>query len=807
MPGSGKPSKAPASHYGDEDSPLHIKGSYIWAPLNSSWLVKKPEEVVRQGFIYELHTKWGYSLDQMRQEARTQVGRGSSRADIVVSKSPEAAANNRDWFMVVETKAENVPINPDDYHQGESYARATGAEYLVMHNSKETSFSRVVLGAPGTRVEIAEIPRADELDNAKRIAEIRNSMKAFTRDEFQRLLFECHTILRDNHKMDPGAAFDEISKILFIKMAYERRGNAELFTTERISTIAAASLLDKDSDQIPNKLFETTKGFYETDQLFSEGDHLLVSLATFKRIVEKLEKFNLSDTGDDVKGIAFERFLGQTFRGELGQFFTPRPLVDFMVEMLDPLEGELICDPASGTGGFLIRAFEYVRSSMEKDLHRKREAATEEVETAAAKEDWSAEKLVKELEKIQTSYDAELDVTNEESRLYQTARYCIHGTDAEPRAARTSKMNMIMHGDGHGGIHYHDGLLDVNGIWEGRFHVILTNPPFGASVGKDQIIGTTEQTRVPEIKNPADYESKYGAGWRAAYDRMAAAAAARLPILQLFEIGRDPIAGDIGSSKVRPSRPTEQLFIERCLNLLEPGGRMGIVLPDGILNNPSLTWLRRYVEGRARLLAVVSVPQEVFASSKATVKTSLVFLRRFTVEQELEWKSALEQGSQEAITALKGQRDEVDVLRRRAETFDRADAAVLIDQISTLSMATPRDSKAITTARTELKSLLSDGDRATAKELASEAATRSRELDRIELEMTWSRARELTTHHVFMAEVENAGITGTGETGPSVLNDLPTVVADYRRFKEDPVAFATEVEARLIDAALAEDED
>jgi hypothetical protein len=99
-------------------------------------------------------------------------------------------------------------------------------------------------------------------------------------------------------------------------------------------------------------LFDQTKNYYKADDLFNETDRLEISEDTFRRIVKELERFDLSKTGDDIKGLAFEQFLGNTFRGELGQFFTPRPLVDFMVNLLDPQEGELICDPAAGSDGF-----------------------------------------------------------------------------------------------------------------------------------------------------------------------------------------------------------------------------------------------------------------------------------------------------------------------------------------------------------------------------------------------------------------------------------------------------------------------
>lgn len=215
-------------------------------------------------------------------------------------------------------------------------------------------------------------------------------------------------------------------------------------------------------------------------------------------------------------------------------------------------------------------------------------------------------------------------------RLGRLAWNCIFGCDAESRAARTAKMNMIMHGDGHGGIHYRDGLVDINGIFPGRFDIVITNPPFGSNVGNDQKVNGSEETRVSN--DPAYMsrcEARYGERWRQSHEAMEKAQGTN--ILDLFEIG-----------KGKKNRATEIVFVERCLKLLKPGGRMGIVLPDGNLNNPSLTWLRRWCEGKARLLAVVSLPEETFSSAKATVKASLVFLRRFTEEDEADWEAAWE---------------------------------------------------------------------------------------------------------------------------------------------------------------------
>lgn len=113
-------------------------------------------------------------------------------------------------------------------------------------------------------------------------------------------------------------------------------------------------------------LFYNTKEEFKDDQLFEENEIIKIRQNSFEQILEKLETYNLSDTQDDVKGIAFEQFLGTTFRGELGQYFTPRTIVDFMTHILDPKENETVCDPTCGSGGFLIKAFEYMREKSRK---------------------------------------------------------------------------------------------------------------------------------------------------------------------------------------------------------------------------------------------------------------------------------------------------------------------------------------------------------------------------------------------------------------------------------------------------------
>lgn len=482
--------------------------------------------------------------------------------------------------------------------------------------------------------EILDIPKCEDLENSKKIKELLAQTKSFTREEFSKLLFKCHNIIRNNDKLSPEAAFDEISKILFMKIRYERNPDEdnifslkqfkkqEAHYNKNIKPVNIQRNGIKDDIPYMDYWFELTKAEFVDDDLFDLNDKIKIKQASFEAIVKELEKYNLSTTSDDVKGIAFEKFLGRTFRGELGQFFTPRTVVDFMVEVLDPVEGEVICDPCCGSGGFLIKAFEYVRSKIEFDIKNKKE----EISKFILGEDFSNNKEIADEDRAKVNpyieaLEKELDTRHSKSRLHYLANNCIYGTDANPRMAHTAKMNMIMHGDGHCGVHHRDGLLNINGIFENRFDVILTNPPFGSRVEKSLLI--TEADKETDQIKIAKYEDKYG---KTTYQKALSQVNNNVgkALVSLYDSGRFSL--------------TEILFIERCLNLLKPGGRLGIVLPEGVLNNTNLQAAREMFEGMAKIILITSIPQDVFMASGAMVKPSLMFFKKFTVAEQKKYK-------------------------------------------------------------------------------------------------------------------------------------------------------------------------
>lgn len=612
---------------------IQIKDNKIFAPLKNKWLVNKPEEEVRQKYICRLIDNYGYSIEQMDQEiqvSNSQRGQGAARADIVVWKSKEdkLAEPTKSPIIVVECKAESVTIHEADYFQGYNYASWAGADFFVTTNLKETRIFKVIKGELPKRLEeIVDIPDASKANNQKEIDKLLKQTKAFTRDEFSRLLFKCHNIIRNNDKLSPEAAFDEISKILFIKIRFERdnTGN-QIFSLDTFKKDKESyeRYKPKGGEEFYQFLFTQTKQQFASDHLFDDNAKIEIRENSFEQIVKELEIYNLSTTSDDVKGIAFEQFLGKTFRGELGQFFTPRTIVDFMVSILDPQEGEYVCDPCCGSGGFLIKTFEYVREHIERDIENQKEAIKQQY--YGEDYDRLSEKKKQQIEtKVSEAFahlNEELNINNSKGRLRALSFDCIYGTDANPRMARTAKMNMIMHGDGHGGVHHHDGLLNVNGIFENRFDVILTNPPFGSRVEKSLKI--TEADRFTDEAQIAIYKERYGEDYTEALKQVNDHIGE--PLLNLYKI-------DNGL--------TEVLFIERCLNLLKPGGRMGIVLPEGVLNNSNLQKVRDFVESQAKILLIVSIPQDVFMASGATVKPSLLFFKKFTEQERQEYDNIL----------------------------------------------------------------------------------------------------------------------------------------------------------------------
>lgn len=607
------------------------KGTKIYSHVRGKWLDAEPEEIVRQQFLCTLVNDFGFSIDQIDEELEvTGRGAGHARADFVIWRSHNDKINSRPPLIIVECKSDNVTINETDYHQGDNYARLTDAPFFVTHNSKETRFWRVRKDKlPGYIEEIESIPDANASEDEIRKAV--EKLKLFKENEFADLLHSCHNVIRNREHKDPAAAFDEIAKIMFVKVYVERRMQQQKLH-ENVFTV---DVLEKQISEDPiNSLFDSTKEVYKNDGIFSEGEKINLKPSTSSEIVRKLEKYNLSETQEDIKGIAFERFLGRTFRGEIGQFFTPRTIVEFMVEMINPAADETVCDPAAGSGGFLIRCFEMMWEQVSREIDTEYQEYRKSLEAQQINDEERTENLQKLYDKLQS----ELDPSTKGTRAYRLTHEQIFGVDANERMAKTCKMNMIMHGDGHHGVYHQNGFLNVDGIFENRFDVVLTNPPFGSNVETTDLV-TPYYVQVSR-QNYEACKAAYGEAYVEAQKRVASAE--NKPILSLFDIPKT----------AKSQTKTEILFIERCLELLKPGGRLGIVLPEGILNNPSMEYVRDFVEQRAVLVAIVSLPPETFKSSEADVKASLVFIQKFTVAESEQFERRKQEIEEEVERTL-----------------------------------------------------------------------------------------------------------------------------------------------------------
>ena len=290
-------------------------------------------------------------------------------------------------------------------------------------------------------------------------------------------------------------------------------------------------------------------------------------------MISELSKYEFTRIDVDAKGAAYQEIVGTNLRGDRGQYFTPRGAIRLVVEMLAPGEEERVLDPACGTGGFLVATLAHLMDRFRGEAHVATETETSE-----------------EFESLHR-------------RLRRYAKKQVFGCDFDPFLIRASQMNMAMAGDGKGHLYHLNSLefpkghlADVESaaieVSLGSVDVVMTNPPFGSA------IPITDEN----ILKPFD-------------------------LAYIWEKAEDGHFRNTG--RRQGSVAPEALFIERCLRWLKPGGRMGIVLPDGILGNPANEYIRRWILLHAWVLASVDLPVETFiVEANVNILTSLLFLKK-----------------------------------------------------------------------------------------------------------------------------------------------------------------------------------
>lgn len=382
--------------------------------------------------------------------------------------------------------------------------------------------------------------------------------------------------------MHKTEAFWELLKLIFCKIEDERSRSIAFYSTpaELASATSAAGAKTRIERLFKDKVVRK----YPT--IFASAEHQILQLRpnTVAYVVSQLQGYSLLRSAVDVKGKAYEEIVGSNLRGDRGEFFTPRNACSMAVAMLNPQPGERLIDPACGTGGFLIAAMNQALEHIERD------------ERSA----WD-----------DSGRGSEFDVRELENRRLDYLSDCVFGLDLNPNLVRAAKMNMVMNNDGSGGLWQANSLANAH-TWDagpGRsvrlssFDVCVTNPPFGANI----VIDDDDILRQYDLAAMWDLDDEHGL-WHMRvtdHDR---------PVLQR-------------------SQPPEILFIERCVQLLRPGtGRMAMVVPNGILNNPALGYVRQWLLMNTQVLAVVDMARELFQPKNDT-QTSMLLVRRLTPKE------------------------------------------------------------------------------------------------------------------------------------------------------------------------------
>lgn len=512
----------------------------------------KPEEVVRQMILNHLVDELGYPEARIAVEVPVQMGSTvhEKPADIVVFTD---ASRDRHWITVEVKK----PNRKDGVEQLKSYMNATGSVFGYWTNGVDETF--LLRSDPNDFGKpIWRLPRVgeslDDIDEpiTRRKLEPVKDLYAVFKDIEQEILA--------HQTVD---TFNEIFKVVFAKL-YDERVNLHNDTAVSAFRLGLTEDPASAAERV-KQLFERAKGKWR--DVYDQGETIQLNPANVAYCIRTLQQYHLIRSGD-VLGVAFELLVNQEMKGEMGQFFTPRQVVDMMTTMLGPRIDETVCDPACGSGGFLIyamrRVFDFINTRWDDPDDR-----------AEQRKDFAQERLI--------------------------------GLDNDARLVRVAKAYMIMENDGRAGIVCVDAL--DYGAWDARLREAMA----GRKLGKADLLPTrlvkdrTEDDGVDVILTNPPF----------------AGAIKAVTTLRQYDLAPK----DSGKG-LKPQVDRAVLFLERCLDLLKPGGRLGIVLPQGLFNNFSEQRVRDFVDDKARVLAVVGLHPYTFKPF-TLAKTSVLFLQKW----------------------------------------------------------------------------------------------------------------------------------------------------------------------------------
>lgn len=546
-----------------------------------------PEEKVQTETFLKLVIDYGYKPERISHFVPVKMGSETKEADIVVYNDDD----HDQPHILVECKKQEVSeqefLQAIEQAYSYAYAMPNDVKYVWITSGLKDEYFEVDKKR-GTRIQQPDIPRFGvkklasykfvyEADNLKVEEGKQNyfSLSIIGQDELTRRFKQAHDALWAGGQLNPSEAFDELDKLIFCKIWDERkdRKSGEPFDFQIIT-------VDPDEEPDPEKrrrkenenLMRRVKALYEEGRKRDAEvfrDDIRLTPEKVRTVVGYLEKVNLGETDLDSKGRAFETFMDSFFRGNFGQYFTPRPIVKFATDVLPIKNDSFVLDTSCGSGGFLLYSLDKVRKQANLLYpHHKTDA-------------------------------------NQKLRHYKYwhdfAEKNLFGIEINEQISRAAKMNMIIHDDGHTNVITADGLLNPSeiekitkntGFKYNHFNFIITNPPFGAIIRKSEknYLGTYDFGK----KEPDWLDTK----------------------------GKNTI-------EKKENQSTEILFIEQCHNYLTEDGYLAIVLPDGILTNSSLQYVRDGIEDKYRIVAVVSMPQTAFAANGAGVKSSVLFLKKY----------------------------------------------------------------------------------------------------------------------------------------------------------------------------------
>jgi type I restriction enzyme M protein len=589
---AGKPVEAVAVSLADDETIDFITGRPV---------KQRGNERVRQQIARSLSVEYGIPVDDMARDfpIPVEIGgarRGVKKADIAVF-APGEPHTPENLQRVVICKPEPKGGRAVTKLRTHDQARQDLAELEVLLSSDKTPQARYGMWTNGldffflhrdaARFGARFEPRANwpietsaggPMPSAVRM---RRGEAAMLKTVFRR----CHNYVHGNEGLPKDAAFWQFLYVLFAKIYDEqvvRRTHSEprffAFPHEPFEEAGRQAIRDR-----VLSLFKDVKTFYP---LFETRDQIALSARALAFIVGELAAYDLSGTDVDVKGLAYQELVGANLRGDRGQYFTPKGAVELMVRILDPQEDESVLDPACGTGGFL-------RETLRHLLNRWRENEG----TAGLP-------------------DKESQLLTHQERLDKYAREHLFGADFDPFLVRATSMSvMLFTGRASENIYYMDSLAfdggDLPGVAEakkriplpGSVDVVMTNPPFGTDI---------------KIEDD-DILDRYRDG-------------VAQPWVRDRETGKVEAALGGRVTGVSP----EQLFIQRAVEWVRPGGRVGIVLPNGILSNPGPVdyAIRRWILDHCWVLASVELPVETFVvEANVNILTSLLFLKKKTDQE------------------------------------------------------------------------------------------------------------------------------------------------------------------------------